>query len=151
MYYASSDDVQYKEILNWTKSKFEYFMELEFEDMMMVDGRCGMMDGYITSTVLKTQKPIKDDQSNFGEGYGYQYGPVDNTIEVLIDDNWWVFFENDEAIATKLAVREGRLKYYIENPDGTFEETYKASGIGSNTNDYFDTKDAVLFEFSTED
>lgn len=201
-FYAPSDDEQYREIFNWTKSKFEYFMELEFEDMVVidgalyvsagrlsdVDGRCGTMDGYITSTVPKTQKPTKDDQSNFGEGYGYQYGPVENTIEILIDGNWWVFIENDEAIATNPTVREGKLKDYKENPDGTFEadgitykyklgisgnlpnaskstyyvylsnleeitfeEAYKASGIGSNTNDYFDAKDAVLVEFRTED
>lgn len=49
--------------------------------------RCGMMDGQITS--MAEGEPTEDDQSNFGTGYGYQYG-VD-TIEVCIDDAWHVF------------------------------------------------------------
>lgn len=51
---------------------------------------CGTMDGEITSTVDPTQQPTVDGQSNFGTGYGYQYGEV-GTIEVLIDGTWWVF------------------------------------------------------------
>jgi len=35
---------------------------------------CGMMDGETTSTVESWQLPQKDDQSNFGTGYSYQYG-----------------------------------------------------------------------------
>lgn len=49
--------------------------------------RCGMMDGQITS--MAEGEPTEDDQSNFGSGYGYQYGA--NTIEVCIDDTWHVF------------------------------------------------------------
>ncbi|MCD8130729.1 MAG: hypothetical protein LUE16_05540 [Lachnospiraceae bacterium] len=36
--------------------------------------RCGMMDGEITSSVESTEIPSEDNQSNFGTGYGYQYG-----------------------------------------------------------------------------
>ena len=72
--------------------------------MVMVDGilyldtgktstlehTCGTMDGEITSSVDSTQQPTVDGQSNFGTGYGYQYG-VWGTINLLIDDTWWVF------------------------------------------------------------
>ena len=40
-----------------------------------VEARCGVMDGEITSSVDGTKKPAKDGESNFGTGYGYQYGP----------------------------------------------------------------------------
>lgn len=55
-----------------------------------VEGRCGNMDGEITSqTANGTDAPTENDQSNFGTGYGYQV--VDHHIEVLIDHQWVVF------------------------------------------------------------
>ena len=55
-----------------------------------VDGRCGNMDGEITSqTANGTDAPTENDQSNFGTGYGYQR--IDDHIEVLIDNQWIVF------------------------------------------------------------
>lgn len=67
------------------------------------DGRCGVMDGEITSTVDGTKKPTQNGQSNFGTGYGYQYGSVDGTIELYLDERWIVF-----------ATEEIRLQY-LEN------------------------------------
>ncbi len=52
--------------------------------------RCGVMDGEITSTVESWQLPEKNDQSNFGTGYGYQYG-TENTVVVVIDGKWMIF------------------------------------------------------------
>ena len=52
-------------------------------------GRCGVMDGEITSTVEQTEIPNKNNQSNFGKGYGYQY--IDKNIEVNMDGKWIVF------------------------------------------------------------
>ena len=49
------------------------------------------MDGEITSTVEGTKKPTKDNESNFGTGYGYQYGPQEGTIEILMNEEWRVF------------------------------------------------------------
>ena len=76
--------------------------------MVMVDGslyldtgftsdvaRCGVMDGEITSTVDGSEKPTEDDQSNFGSGYGYQYGGTDGTIEVYMNDAWCIFATED--------------------------------------------------------
>ena len=56
-----------------------------------IDGRCGVMDGEITSHVHGTEKPTIDNQSNFGTGYGYQYGATEGTIEIYMDGKWWIF------------------------------------------------------------
>ena len=56
-----------------------------------VTGRCGVMDGEITSAVDQTEVPSENDQSNFGAGYGYQWGPEEGTLEVCIDGKWLVF------------------------------------------------------------
>ncbi len=55
-----------------------------------VSDRCGNMDGEITSTVDGTEIPMEDNQSNFGSGFGYQYG-ADDTIEVYMNEKWVVF------------------------------------------------------------
>lgn len=55
-------------------------------------GRCGVMDGEITSTVDGSEIPTKDNQSNFGEGYGYQF-VSQNSIDVYINEKW-IRFEN---------------------------------------------------------
>lgn len=57
-------------------------------------GRCGVMDGQITSTVEPFEKPTKDDQSNFGVGYEYQF-INDNSIDIYMNDKW-IRFENRE-------------------------------------------------------
>ncbi len=55
-----------------------------------LSGRCGIMDGDITSTVDGTEIPMEDNQSNFGSGFGYQYG-ADDTIEIYMNEKWIVF------------------------------------------------------------
>lgn len=52
--------------------------------------RCGMMDGEITSTVDTNEIPTKDNQSNFGIGYSYQYGTT-GKIEIYRNDTWQIF------------------------------------------------------------
>lgn len=69
----------------------------------MIDARCGTADGTITSTVKSTEIPGKNNQSNFGEGYDYQYGTDDNTVEINIDGQWIIFekssgFDNSEDL-----------------------------------------------------
>ena len=56
-----------------------------------VTGRCGVMDGEITSAVDRTEVPSENNQSNFGAGYGYQWGPEKGTLEVCMDGKWLVF------------------------------------------------------------
>ncbi len=72
-----------------------------------IEGRCGTMDGEINSTVSSSQVPTKDNQSNFGSGFGYQFGGSE-TIEVYMDDRWIVFehiSDNDSTIH-KIPLRE---------------------------------------------
>ncbi len=73
--------------------------------MVMVDGviyldtghnnnvelRCGNYDGEITSTVEGWETPTVDDQSNFGVGYGYQFGSIEGTVEVNLYGKWRTF------------------------------------------------------------
>lgn len=62
-----------------------------------VDGRCGNMDGEITSTVDGSELPTEDDQSNFGcIGTGYQYGPDEDTIELYLNGVWTVFTRTEQ-------------------------------------------------------
>lgn len=56
-----------------------------------MEGRCGMMDGEITSEVDGSKKPTEDNQSNFGTGYGYQYGAIEGTVEIYMNGKWWIF------------------------------------------------------------
>lgn len=53
-------------------------------------GHCGVMDGKIDSEVPQTEIPTQNNQSNFGTGYGWQYG-MENTIEINVDGKWIVF------------------------------------------------------------
>lgn len=59
-----------------------------------VTARCGTMDGEITSSVDASEIPSEEGQSNFGSGFGYQYG-VGDTIEVYMNEKWWVFEAKD--------------------------------------------------------
>lgn len=54
--------------------------------------KCGTWDGEITSEVPQDEKPTKNDQSNFGVGFGYQYGGEEG-LDVYINGKWYVFRE----------------------------------------------------------
>ena len=65
---------------------------------------CGTMDGEISSAVDPSEVPTENNQSNFGTGYGYQYGEED-TIIVYIDDKRMVFScleDQEEQLCTGL-------------------------------------------------
>lgn len=69
-------------------------------------GRCGVMDGKITSTIDSDTIPTKDNQSNFGKGYEYQFART-GEVEVVIDGTWIVFrnqAEEDANINPNLGV-----------------------------------------------
>lgn len=55
----------------------------------------GEFDGQITSTVSGSERPAKDNQSNFGEGFAYRLGETEGTLEVCIDGKWWVYATED--------------------------------------------------------
>ena len=67
----------------------ELYLDTGKESTVMA--RCGMMDGEITSQVDGSKAPTMDNQSNFGTGYGYQYGPIEGTIEIKMNGKWWIF------------------------------------------------------------
>ena len=67
----------------------ELYLDTGKESTVMA--RCGMMDGEITSQVDGSKVPTMDNQSNFGIGYGYQYGPIEGTIEINMNGKWWIF------------------------------------------------------------
>lgn len=69
-----------------------------------VEDRCGLMDGKITSEVDGSECPTKDNQSNFGTGYGYQYGSHEGTIEIYMNDKWWVFATEKVLASSELMI-----------------------------------------------
>lgn len=80
--------------------------------MVMIDGvlyldtgyyngeprKCGTFDGEITSEVDGSRTPTENDQSNFGTGYGYQYGSMEGTVEIYMNGKWRIF-ATEEAMA----------------------------------------------------
>lgn len=60
-----------------------------------IEGRCGMMDGSITSSVENGKYPEEDYQSNFGSGYGFQY-VKEGSIDVNIEGQW-IRFETSNS------------------------------------------------------
>ncbi len=54
------------------------------------DGRCGIMDGSISTSVERNLIPSRDGQSNFGAPYGYQYGD-NGELEVDMAGHWMIF------------------------------------------------------------
>ena len=70
--------------------------KLYYDSGMLSDTlRCGVMDGQIETTVEAGEVPKKDNQSNFGAGYGYQYG-AGGTIEINVDGKWLIFEEGND-------------------------------------------------------
>ena len=91
-----------------------------------VDGRCGVMDGEITSHVHGTEKPTIDNQSNFGTGYGYQYGAAEGTIEIYMDGKWWIFATEEvrQEIQFSLSTDDENEDHIIEGkPEAASPET----------------------------
>lgn len=73
-----------------------------FQDKLYVDTgetsnepRCGVMDFTLDSSVEKGE-PQENNQTNFGIGYGGQYGMKENTIEVNINNEWCIFALSEE-------------------------------------------------------
>ncbi len=59
-----------------------------------IEARCGVVDGKITSTVEPFEKPTRDDQSNFGSGYEYQF-VNDSGIDIYMNEKWFRFENKD--------------------------------------------------------
>ncbi len=75
-----------------------------------VTGRCGNLDGSITSVIPEDEVPDEDGESNF-EASGYQIGFQVGTIEVPIDDEWCIFAEKGSDILTKGEIPQSVLQF----------------------------------------
>ena len=79
-----------------------------------IEARCGVMDGEITSQVDGNKQPSVDDQSNFGTGYGYQYGATEGTIELFMNGKWWIFATEEARQKIQFPPIEDELsKFYL--------------------------------------
>jgi len=63
-----------------------------------------MMDGEIISTVDRTEQPAKDNESNFGTGYGYQYGTQEGFIEIYMNEKWCVFATEKALTSSQMMI-----------------------------------------------
>ena len=91
---SSREDVVGK--WNYTMVRIDGKLYYDTGRESIMDARCGTMDGEITSTVDGTEIPTEDNQSNFGSGFGYQYG-ADDTIEIYMNEKWFVFEYREES------------------------------------------------------
>lgn len=127
-------------------------------EVSTVDGRCGNMDGEITSqTANGTDAPTENGQSNFGTGYGYQR--IDDHIEVLID-NQWIVFEQD-ATVPRMVMVDGKLYQETGNlpsepfcgtPDGSItSKTANRNDVPTENNqsNFSDNRDFVFIDEDT--
>ena len=76
--------------------------------------RTDHFDGEITSQVDGSERPSVDDQSNFGTGYGYQYGKTEGTIELFMNGKWWIFATEEARQKIQFPATEDELsKFYL--------------------------------------
>ena len=76
--------------------------------------RTDHFDGEITSQVDGSERPSVDDQSNFGTGYGYQYGKTEGTIELFMNGKWWIFATEEARQAIQFPATEDEpSKFYL--------------------------------------
>ena len=76
--------------------------------------RTDHFDGEITSQVDGSERPSVDDQSNFGTGYGYQYGKTEGTIELFMNGKWWTFATEEARQAIQFPAAEDEpSKFYL--------------------------------------
>lgn len=97
--------------------------------MVMIDGeiyldtgynnnsmkKCGTFDGEITSEVDGSESPSADGQSNFGTGYGYQYGAEEGTVELFMNGKWRIFATEE----TRQKMQSETLKKEAEGTTGS--------------------------------
>ena len=127
-------------------------------EVSTVDGRCGNMDGEITSqTANGTDAPTENGQSNFGTGYGYQ--AIDGHIEVLIDNQWIVF--KQDATVPRMVMVDGKLYQETGNlpsepfcgtPDGSItSKTANRNDVPTENNqsNFSDNRDFVFIDEDT--
>lgn len=112
----------------------------------IIDERCGNMDGEITSTVEESKIPTENNQSNFGSGYGYQYGEK-GTIEVYMNDKWVIFEQRWVEYTFDDSGRD--VKFSVEYPNGW--EMTEQRGYDGNENQEASPSTGISFTFFDND
>lgn len=79
------------------KVKGKIYVDTGYENAMVT---CGTADGQIKTTVDGKKMPSKEDESNFGKGYGYQIWE-DGYINVQIDNRWILFRDLDLKVKSR--------------------------------------------------
>ena len=102
-----------------------------------VEARCGMMDGEITSTVDGTEQPTQDNESNFGTGYGYQYGSREGTIEIYMNEKWWIFATEE--------VRQ-QIQFPSEGTVAFQDKTFNKSDLSAETLEWLENYNSLSKE-----
>ena len=78
-------------------------------------------DGKITSKVDQSKQPTENDQSNFGTGYCYRFRNREGTIELYMNNKWWIFATED-------------VRQSIQHPEQLQEYSFKANVLEVNDN-----------------
>lgn len=79
------------------KVKGTIYVDTGYENAMV---KCDTADGQIKTTVDGRKMPSKDDESNFGKGYGYQVWEK-GYINVQIDNRWILFRDLDLKVKSR--------------------------------------------------
>jgi hypothetical protein len=90
--YSDENTTEFGKIIMANNGKLYYDTRKE----STITAGCGMMDGQITSNIDSNEIPTIKNQANFEGQYGYQYGIEENTIEIFMDNKWYVFKAKDE-------------------------------------------------------
>lgn len=73
-------------------------------------GRCGMLDGIITTVINADETPDQDGEANFTAD-GWQVGFEEDTIDVRIDDEYCIFASQGSRLLTEGTIPQGVLQF----------------------------------------
>lgn len=82
-----------------------------------VFGRCGTMDGNITKVIDSSETPDEDGEANF-QAEAWQMG-ASGTIEVLINDKFYIFAPQNSELLTEHIIPENVLQFMATVKDIT--------------------------------
>ncbi len=64
--------------------------------------------------MMEISSPALTIESNFGTGYGYQYGATEGTIELFMNGKWWIFATEEARQKIQFPSIEDELsKFYL--------------------------------------
>ena len=94
---ASSENKAESNYPHMVKVKGRIYVDTGYENAMVT---CGTADGQIKTSVDGREMPSKDDESNFGKGYGYQVWEK-GYINVQIDNRRILFRDLDLKVESR--------------------------------------------------